>query len=54
MTTRFQSAADLMAQVLGMPGYGYATVPHPLSSARDADLREMAALVMTHARRRLL
>jgi hypothetical protein len=43
MTTRFVSAAELMARVLGYPGYSFAVIPHPISSASDDALREMAA-----------
>ncbi len=53
MTTRFVSAADLMARVLGMPGYGFAVIPHPVSSANDAALRAMAAIAAGAARDRL-
>ena len=35
MTTRFVSAADLMARVLGADGYRYVTIEHPISSAGD-------------------
>jgi hypothetical protein len=42
MTERFVSAAELMARVLGMEGYQFAVIPHPLSSASDADLKAMA------------
>ena len=42
MTTRFASAAELMARVLGFPGYGFAVIEHPISSADDATLRAMA------------
>ena len=38
MTTRFVSAAELMARVLGFPGYEFAVIPHPISSASDEDL----------------
>ncbi|MBV8394454.1 MAG: hypothetical protein JOY81_14855 [Alphaproteobacteria bacterium] len=38
MTTRFVSAAELMSRVLGMPGYGFVTIDHPVSSATDAEL----------------
>jgi hypothetical protein len=54
MTTRFVSAADLMARVLGFPGYEFAVIPHPISSATDAALRDMAAAVSTQARGLLL
>jgi hypothetical protein len=38
MTTRFVSAAEMMSRVLGMPGYAFAVIDHPVSSATDADL----------------
>ncbi len=54
MTARFVSAAELMARVLGFAGYTFAVIPHPISSANDADLREMASIAMAEARRLLL
>jgi len=42
MTTRFVSAAELMSRVLGMPGYSFAVIDHPLSSATDDGLAAMA------------
>ena len=54
MTTRFQSAADLMAKVLGMPGYAYVSIDHPVSSAPDAELEAMARHTVAEARRILL
>jgi hypothetical protein len=54
MTTRFVSAAELMARVLGFPGYEFAVIPHPISSATDDNLRDMAAAAITQARRLLL
>ena len=33
MTEKFVSAAELMAQTLGAPGYPFITIPHPISSA---------------------
>jgi len=53
MTTRFVSAAELMARVLGFPEYEFAVIPHPISSAGDDELRAMAAVAMEHARRLL-
>ena len=47
MTTNFVSAAELMAKVLGMPGYAFATIDHPVSSATDADLRQRAIDALT-------
>lgn len=54
MTTRFVSAAELMARVLGFPGYGFAVIPHPISSASDDALREMAGMAVEQAHRLLL
>ena len=42
MTTRFASAAETMGRVLGMPGYAFATIEHPVSSASDAELEARA------------
>ena len=54
MTTRFVSAAELMSRVLGMPGYPFAVIPHPVSSATDDGLREMAAIAIGEVKRLLL
>jgi hypothetical protein len=54
MTERFVSAAELMARVLGMPGYSFACIPHPVSSAGDGDLQAMAALTVEQMRGLLL
>jgi hypothetical protein len=51
MTTRFVSAAELMARVLGFPDYRFATIAHPISSASDEALREMAASAAAQMRR---
>ena len=53
MTTRFVSAAELMAGVLGFPGYAFAVIPHPISSAPDEALRQ-AALAAAEQVHRLL
>ncbi len=53
MTTRFVSAAELMARVLGFPGYAFAVIPHPISSAGDDELRAMAVAAMEQGRRLL-
>jgi hypothetical protein len=42
MTEAFVDAAELMARVLGMSGYPFAVIEHPISSAGDAALRERA------------
>jgi hypothetical protein len=50
MTTRFVSAAELMSRVLGMPGFAFAVIGHPVSSATDDALREMARSTVEQAR----
>jgi len=46
MTTKFVSAAELMARVLGAEGYPFAVIEHPISSASDAALAEEARLTV--------
>ena len=53
MTSRFVTAAELMSRVLGMPGYEFAVIAHPVSSASDDELRAMAASTIEQARRLL-
>lgn len=50
MTARFTTAAELMSRVLGMPGYRFATIGHPVSSATDAELEAMARLAIEQGR----
>jgi hypothetical protein len=50
MTTRFVSAAELMSRVLGMPGFKFAVIGHPVSSATDAGLEAMARATIDQAR----
>ena len=54
MTTRFVSAAELIARVLGMPDYPFAVIDHPISSASDERLAEYARATIGQARRLLL
>ena len=54
MTTRFVSAAELMARVLGMPGYAFGVIGHPVSSAGDDGLLAMARATLLDADRLLL
>ena len=44
MTTKFVSAAELMARVLGANGYPFVTIDHPISSASLDVLAERARL----------
>ena len=54
MTTRFVSAAELMCRVLGMPGYKFAVIDHPISSASDEQLAQYARATIEQARSLLL
>jgi hypothetical protein len=54
MTTRFVSAAELISRVLGFPGYAFAVIDHPVSSASDAGLRAMAIAAAEQAQRLLV
>jgi hypothetical protein len=54
MTTRFVSAARLMARVLGVPDFQFAVIEHPISSASDKRLAEYARATIAQARRILL
>jgi hypothetical protein len=42
MTEQFVSAAELMAKVLGLPGYPFVVIDHPISSATGNELAERA------------
>jgi hypothetical protein len=54
MTERFVSAAELMSRVLGMPGYNFATIGHPVSSATDNGLEAMARMAIEQGRAMLV
>ena len=54
MTERFASAAEHMSRVLGTPGYRFAVIGHPISSASDAQLAEYARSTIEQARRLLM
>ncbi len=42
MTQRFVSAAELMSEVLGAPGFPFVTIGHPISSAATDELGRRA------------
>jgi len=42
MTSKFVSAAELMARALGAAGYRFIVIDHPISSASPEDLDERA------------
>jgi hypothetical protein len=54
MTERFVSAAELMGRALGMPGYRFAVIGHPISSASPEQLADYARRVVEQARGILL
>ena len=54
MTTRFTSAAKLMAKVLGMPDYPFVVIEHPISNAGDAGLETRARAVLSEVQARLV
>ena len=54
MTTRFASAAETMGRVLGMPGYAFTTIEHPVSSATDDELAVRARAAIEKGRKLLV
>jgi len=42
MTDRFAASALIMAETLGLPGYPFALIPHPISSDGEVELRAKA------------
>lgn len=54
MTTRFTSAAVMMARVLGLPGYAFAVIEHPISSATEDRLAALARSALDQGRSLLL
>jgi len=53
MTDAFVSAAELMAEVLGMPGYPFVVIEHPISSATADELTARAVRVAGEVAARL-
>lgn len=54
MTTRFVSAAELMCRVLGVPGFKFAVIDHPISSASNELLEAYARATIEQAKQILL
>jgi hypothetical protein len=50
MTSAFVNGADLMAHTLGVPGYRYVVISHPISSATEAQLEAKARDTLEQAR----
>jgi hypothetical protein len=53
MTSGFVDGAELMAAALGVPGYRFAVISHPISSASDAELEAKARDALDQARQLL-
>lgn len=54
MTANFVSAAELMARVLGVDGYAFVTIEHPISSASEEVLADRARRAVADSLRILL
>ena len=54
MTTAFVDGAELMATALGVDGYPFAVISHPISSATDAELEAKALATLEQASHLLL
>ena len=54
ITSAFVDAAALMARACGLPGYGFAVVGHPISSAKDEELVDKARQALVQAERLFL
>jgi hypothetical protein len=50
MTSAFVDGAELMAAALGVRGYAFAVISHPISSASDAELEIKARDALEQAR----
>ena len=54
MTEAFVSGATLMASALGAPGYAFAVIGHPISSATSQELKAKAEATLDQATRLLI
>jgi hypothetical protein len=54
MTTKFVSAAELMSRVLGVEGFAFVTIAHPISSASADELAERARAAVADSLRIVL
>lgn len=53
MTDAFVSGAELMAGALGLAGYPFAVIAHPVASSTDAELEAKARHTLDQTRRLL-
>ena len=49
MTSAFVDGAELMAHACGAPGFRFAVIEHPISSATDAELLVRAGEIVRQA-----
>ena len=49
MTTKFVSAAEMMARVLGAEDYSFVVVDHPISSASAEELGRRAQVAVANS-----
>ena len=49
ITDRFGRSARVMAELLGLPQYAVATIPHPISDNTEPELRAKAEAVLRQA-----
>jgi hypothetical protein len=49
MTDAFVTGAELMASALGVDGYRFAVIDHPIANASDAELEAKARAVLAQA-----
>ena len=54
ITEPFESTAEAMAKLAGMPGYPYAAFPHPFGSLSPAEVRARADQIVDCIERLLL
>jgi hypothetical protein len=50
MTSAFVDGATRMAEALGVPGYPFVVISHPISSATDVELETKARAALHQAR----
>ena len=46
ITDRFQRSAELMAELNGVPNYGFILIPHPIANNSDEMLRKKAESII--------
>ena len=54
MTDAFVDGAELMARALGVPGYPFVVIAHPIASATDDELQAKARAAAEHAAQLLI